>query len=260
LYCYRKFGRRRRLLEETQMEQSSHRLAPALIAAAGAIAGFVLRRWQLRAAFDAAGQAVPGHGSSLLLALVCAAAVLLLALLSTRLEPRGGYEESFSSGAPELALSALAALAMLLSCALSLLGRPAGLWLVMGFLGLLAGFCIALSAAQRYRGTVPPLALHILPCVYLAARLIFMFKSWSVDPVVQDYCYELFASISAMLATYHLGGFCLGRGQRRMCAFWCLTGTVFSAVALAGAGLEARLLFAACGLWCAVNGWQLLED
>jgi len=242
------------------MKQSSHRLAPALVTAVGAIAGFVLRRWQLQTAFNAAGQAMPGHSSSLFLAVACAAATVLLALLSIRLEPRGGYEETFSSGTPELVFSAAAALAMLLCNALSLFNRPSGLWFAMGFFGLLAGFCIALSAAQRYRGTVPPLALHILPCAYLTLRLIFTFKSWSVDPVVQDYCYDLFASIAAMLATYHLGGFCLDRGQRRLCAFWCLTGTVFAAVALAGAALEARLLFAATGLWCAVNGWQLLED
>ncbi len=242
------------------MNETSHRLAPALTAAAGAAAGFALRRWQLRTAFDALGQAEPGHLSSLLLALLCAAATVALAVLSARLTPREGYEETFSSGAPELAVSVAAALSLLASNALLLRAGPTRLWFAIDALGLLAGLCIALSAAQRYRGTVPPLPVHLLPCLYFTLRPVFTFRSWSMDPIVQDYCYKLFASIAVMLATYHLGGFCLGKGRRRLSAFWCLTGTVFSAVALADAGLEMRLLFASSGLWCAVNAWQLLED
>lgn len=242
------------------MQKSKHQLVPALIAFVGAAAGFALRRWQLAAAFDQNGRAAPGHLSSLLLALVCAAVTLALVFFAHRLAERSGYEETFSSGAPEFAVSLAAAALFLVEGGLSLLEKDAGIVRLTGALGVISGFCIAIISIQRYQGRVPSLAVHAVPCLYIAFRLVFSFKAWSVDPVVQDYCYRLFASIAAMLATYHLCGFTMERGQRRLSAFWCLAGVVFSSVAFADAGLVPRLQFAAAGLWCASNGWQLLED
>ncbi len=242
------------------MNNRNHRMAPALTALAGALLGFALRCWQLNRGADITGHLRAGHPSGIVLAIFCAVIIATLALLSRRLEPRAVYTESVSSDAPELAVSAAAAVVLVFSAALSLLTEHSGTQLFIGALGLLAGLCFAVTAAQRFRGIVPPLALHILPCVFLAARLIVVFKRWSVDPVVQDYCYNLFASIAGMCATYHLGGFCLGKGQRRLTAFWCLAGVVFSAVAITGQGTAQRLLYGAMLLWCAINGWQLLEN
>ncbi len=242
------------------MQKSKHQLVPALAAFMGAAAGFALRRWQLSAAFDQNGRAAAGHISSLLLALICAAVTVTLALFARRLAERSGYEETFSSGAPECAVSLAAAALFLVESALSLLENHAGIARLTGALGIVSGFCIAIVSIQRYQGKVPGLAVHAVPCLYIAFRLVFAFKAWSVDPVVQDYCYRLFASIAAMLSTYHLCGFTMERGQRRLSAFWCLAGVVFSAVAFADAGLVSRLQFAAAGLWCAANGWQLLEN
>ncbi len=242
------------------MDKSTHRLVPASIAVVGALAGFILRRWQLQSAFDQSGRAVAGHPAGITLGLVCALSVLALAVLCLRLPKRSGYEESFSSGKLELAVSALAALLLIFGSALSLMSES-GLWMrIVYTLGILGGLCIAVTAAQRFRGVVPSLALHVLPCIFLAVRLVFTFKRWSVDPVVQDYCYDLFAAISAMLAVYHLGGFCLNRGQRRLNCFWCLCGLLFAAISLAGGDWATRLLGGGAGFWCAINGWQLLEE
>lgn len=233
---------------------------PALAVLTGALLGFVLRCWQLSQGVDITGRLRAGHPSGIFLAAFCAVAVVLLVLLSRQLEARSVYTEAFSSDVPALAVSAAAAVLLVFSAALSLMASPRGLQLLIGALGLAAGLCIAVTAAQRFRGAAPSLAVHMLPCVYLTVRLIFTFRRWSVDPVVQDYCYDLFASIAAMCATYHLGGFCLDRGQRRLSAFWCLAGVVFSAVALTGPGASQRLFYGAMLLWCAANGWQLLEN
>lgn len=242
------------------MKKSTHQLVPMLAALIGALLGFMLRCWQLNQGADITGRLRAGHPSGMVLAVFSAAAVAALALLSRRLTPRSGYAETFSSSVSALAVSAAAALLLAFSAVLPVMADPSGIQLLIGALGLLAGLCVAVTAAQRFRGVIPPLAIHVLPCVYLAVRLIIVFKRWSVDPVVQDYCYDLFASIAAMCAAYHLGGFCLDKGQRRMSAFWCLTGVIFSAIALTGPGTSQRLFYGAALLWCAANGWQLLED
>lgn len=242
------------------MKKNIRRTMPALTVLAAALLGFMLRCWQLGPGLDITGRLKAGHPSGIVLGIYCAAAAIALAFLSRRLGKKEVYTEAFSSGAPEMAVSATAAVLLVFSAALSLMTERTGVQLFIGALGLLSGLCIAVTAAQRFRGVVPPLAMHIVPCVYLAARLIIIFKRWSVDPVVQDYCYNLFASISTMCAVYHLGGFCLNQGQRRLSVFWCLAGFVFSAIALPGPGTANRLFYGAMLLWCAANGWQLLED
>lgn len=242
------------------MKKNIRQIVPALAVLAAALLGFALRCWQLGPGLDITGRLKAGHPSGTVLGVFCAVVAVVLVFLSRRLETKGAYTEAFSSGAAVMAVSAAAAILLVFSAALSLITGHTGLQLLIGALGLLSGLCIAVTAAQRFRGVVPPLAMHIIPCVYLAARLIFIFKRWSVDPVVQDYCYSLFASIAAMCAVYHLGGFCLNQGQRRRSVFWCLAGVVFSAVALPGPGTAQRLFYGAMLLWCAANAWQLLED
>lgn len=242
------------------MKKSAHRIVPALTALLGALLGFALRCWQLTKGADITGRLRTGHPSGIVLAVFCAAAAAALALLSRRLEPKKGYTESFSSGKVEFIVSLAAAALLVFSSVLSLMNEHTGIPLLLGALGLLAGLCIAVTAVQRFQGIVPSLAIHVVPCVFLAARLIVVFKQWSVDPVIQDYCYNLFASITSMCAVYQLGGFCLDTGRRRLSTFWCLSGVVFSAVALTSPGTGQRAFYAAMLIWCAVNGWQLLED
>ena len=243
------------------MESKTNRPAVLAFTAVGAVAGFLLRRWQLHSAFDEAGLVIRGSASSWVLGIVCAVLVVALAFLSRRLPRKSGYEESFSSGMPEMLISVIAAVLLLAGSALELLhGTTGKLALVVHFLGVCSALCILVTAMQRYRGVVPPVAVHILPCLYLVIKLIADFKQWSVDPAVLDYCFELFAAIAAMCAIYHLGGFCFDKGGRRISVFWCLSCLVFSVVALADGGLTHTLLIGGVGLWAGVNGWQLLED
>lgn len=241
-------------------QKDTHRIAPILIGAAGGLAGLALRCWQLTKGADITGRLRAGHPTGTVLAVYCAIAVIAAALLIRPMEKRSGYAESFSSERVMLLASELGAAALVMSAVMSLMAERGAVQLVIGGLGILAGFCIAVTAAQRYRGVIPPVGLHIIPCVYLAARLILVFKQWSVDPVVQDYCYALFASIASMCATYHLGGFCLGQGQRRLTTFWCVAGGFFSLIASVGTPASQRLFYCGICLWCLANAWQLLED
>lgn len=258
----------------TRVRQKTRLLALSGVTLAGTVGGFFLRRWQLADAFDADGLMLLGRPSIWVLGLFCAVVVVALALLCRGLKRRGGYEESFSSSGFNMALTLVGAAALLCGCAAQVVTNfpvapetmPAGAgpWLnaefVLGALGIVAGLAMALIAVQRFRGSVPPVSMHFLPCVYLVVKLIVEFKRWSVDPAILDYCFLLFAAISAMCATYHLGGFCFNRGGRRISTFWCLAATVFAGVCLADGGTVRILLLGGMGLWLAGNGWQLLED
>lgn len=255
------------------MRQKPRLIALTGVTLVGAVGGFFLRRWQLADAFDAEGLMLPGRPSIWALGLFCTVVILALALLCRGLRCRSGYEESFSSSGLNLAITLAGTLLLLGGGAMQVLRNfpispeglaVAGSWLnaefVMGVLGLVAALAMGMIAIFRFRGVVPAVSLHFLPCIYLVVKLIVEFKRWSVDPAILDYCFLLFAAISSMCATYHLGGFCFHRGGRRISAFWCLAATVFTGVCLADGGLLRCCLLGGMGLWLAGNGWQLLED
>jgi len=236
------------------------RIPVMLLALAGSAAGFVLRRWQRGQAYDERGLMIRGSSSIWVLAAFCAVLVLAFALLSRRLEKRQDYESTFSSSAFCLAVSVLAGLLVVAGNSYAAVQDMTALRLILGFFGIASGICFLAIGAGRYRGSAAGPAVHLLPVVYLVFRLIVDFKSWSRDPAVLDYCFSLFAAISVMCAAYHISGFCFGKGGRRITAFWCLSATVFTAVALADGGLANLLLLAGFWLWAAINAWQVLED
>ena len=242
------------------MTAKTNRLAFFLPFLAGAAIGAAVRRWQLHTAFDGDGLVISGSPSTWVLGILCAALAVLALILVRRLPKRCGYAESFSSETPEMIVSLAAAALLLAGCCLELVSAPGGINAIVQFLGIASALCMGFVARQRYMGVVPKAAFHMLPCVYLVVRLIVDFKRWSVDPAVLDYCYALFASITAMCAVFHLGGFCFSQGRRRTTVFWCLLCVVFSAVTLADGGLSNALLSGGLGLWAAVNGWELLEN
>ena len=54
----------------------------------------------------------------------------------------------------------------------------------------------------------------MIPALFFAVRLIMDFRLWSQDPQILDYCFDLFALLSIMCATYYLGGFCFAKQSR----------------------------------------------
>ena len=241
------------------MRANTKRLPFFFVMLAGAAVGFVLRRWQLRTAYDSSGLVISGSLSTWVLGIFSLLITLFFLWTARRLPRKTEYSAAFPTGRAELAVSLAAAALLLAGCVCSLMSDLSGFNLAVQFLGILSAFCILATAVLRFRGSVPAPLIHMTPCIYLVVRLIVDFKRWSADPAILDYCYELFAAIAAMCAVYHLGGFCFGRGQRRLGVFWCMACVVFSAVALADGGLTRSLLLCGLGLWAGVNGWQLLE-
>ena len=100
-------------------------------------------------------------------------------------------------------------------------------------LGLIAAVCIALFSYKCFVGQKPSPALYMIVSLYLVIRLIVSFQAWNTDPSIHDYCYALLATISAMLATFHVAGFSFDKGKRRMSLFWIVCSLFFCSVTLA---------------------------
>ena len=122
---------------------------------------------------------------------------------------------------------------------------------VVSFLSLLAASCLVFMGLARRDGKRSAFLFPLGACLFLALRLICEFRSWSSDPVIEDYCYSLLANAAAMLAAYHMAGFSLERGSRRRSLFFGLLALYFSLLSLPDQGSGSAALFFPCGvaLW-----------
>ncbi len=218
--------------------------------------GFFLRRSQLQTAFDAIG-VIPN--SKMPLIWVSVLVVLLFAAMSFLLRKRKKYLCLSSTRVFPLAGGCLAGGLLAASSILLVVADARNMDLVIGYSGIVAAACWIAASIQRYRGTKAHPALYLLPALYFVVSLICRFRLWTRDPVILDYCFDLFALIAAMCALLHLSGFCFDQGGRRITVFYALCGVYFSAIAVAGVPVAEMLGYLAAAVWLLVQVWLLLR-
>ncbi len=240
---------------------------------AAALAGALLRRYQLANELLSDGTLLPGSRMHIvliaLLVLYAAAVILLL----RPLRKKRSWQEVFPVNRP-LNLVQIACALLLAAGNIFLLtqGKTAVQPVASGFsvvlqkllpwLAFLAAGCMAAFAGMRMSGQKPPALLYMAVSVYLVVRLILNFQTWNTDPSIHDYGFRLLAAIFCMLGTYQLAGFCLDQGRRRMTCFWTLCAVLCSAIGLTDAVYAANvgeaLVSVALGGFMFLNSVQVL--
>lgn len=188
------------------------------------------------------------------LAWLSVAMLVVFALYACSLRP--GKTWPFADGGVVVLLPSLAAAGLMLAAAF--LRFSAGGKLLMTALPALTALCWAVIALQNRTGQASAW-LYMLAVLFFGAELVDKFRHWGSDPQILDYCYALLGLIASMCAMFHLGGFCFGKGQRRITVFFCLSGIFFTGAALADASGDELYLKLASLLWLAVSLWQLLQ-
>lgn len=100
---------------------------------------------------------------------------------------------------------------------------------------------------------------YLLLSVSVALKLIPDFRRWSVDPVIIDYCFQVFAMLCFMLAALHLGGLLLHEGNERRTRVFCICGVVFCVMGAADGGAAETLTFLAYGIFLFTELWDLSD-
>lgn len=226
---------------------------PLLLALAGGVGGFFLRRWELSTVFDSNG--LPALWSTPSLLLIALSVVLAAAFLLLVRRPRylpADYSEAFCPKGCWLypAGMALSAAALLFAGVLgfryggycSLLCKLTNLMFLLSFL------CILVVAWTNFRGRPLRYSLPLLvPGYTLCLWLVSAYQQRAADPVVLNYVYELLAIICTLLCLYFSAGYSFGRPKFIHCAFTGLLGIYFTMVTFADAHTTADrlvLLFA----------------
>ena len=226
------------------------------IAALGACAGLALRRLPLARSYDAANLIPRGDGISLSLYLLCALAAAAILILCLR-EPAGAHCRAEKNRVRGL-LVVVSALALLAS------HMPPDLTggfksLVVPALAFASACAMAIEGLYHMNGDTGSLLGGCILPIYLGATLISEYRTWSHDPMVADFCFPLLFLVSAMLASYHLAAFRVGRGKRRTAAFLVGCAVLFAGPVLADGAWRQILRTLAVSLYLVAELWPYLS-
>ena len=218
--------------------------------------GFGMAAFGLRAALyafavDVKGLLVSGHPLTCALwAVVAAGAAFILWNVRSQ-KGSSTYEDNFSPSNDAAIGSGLMALGLLMTVT----GQPTAasgtlglLWKILGILSIPA---VALSGVSRYRGKCPFFGFHALLCVFLLIHMVSRYQEWSGNPQLQDYVFELLATVALTLFSYHCAAFETDMGSRRMQLATGLLAVLLCPAALAGS--ESGWLYIYGTVWAFSN-------
>lgn len=103
----------------------------------------------------------------------------------------------------------------------------------------------------RFAGRRPFFLLHGVVCLYLALRMISLYRIWSSDPQLIDYGFYLGAYIAAILTAYQFAAIDADCGNHRKLWFWSLVSVYLCGVSLSGN--QEPLFLLLCMIWILTN-------
>ena len=228
------------------------------ISAAGFAAGLILRLVQLKNSFDAAGMVPKGDGVSTLLYLVCFLAAFGALVVCVR--ARKG-----SIPAPEKGektpvrgiLMVVSAVALLASYLPPAFDGKTGDYIIL-VLAFIAACAMAVQGLYHVFGHLGSLLGGCILPVYLAALLIKDYRTWSYNPLVEQFAFSLLVLVFAMVASFELAAFRVGKGRQRLMAFLAAGTVILAGPAMADGGVRNILHVAALSLYVAAEAWPYL--
>ncbi len=226
------------------------RILPVFVPVAGLL-GMLLRIWTLGSGPDRDGLYAPQPVAWTLLWVLTGLVVLALLLIPSRLKNPGKYGDNFPPSIAGAIGCGLAAFVVIYSGLTLLLASQGLIVSITGFLGLLSGICLMITAVNRCQGQKPMFLLHAIPCLYFALRVFDRCRHWSNEPQLSLFLFPFLASICVMLAVYQMATFDVNLGKRRPYLFWSLSGVYLCMVAMPGE--EEFLFYGAMAIWLVTN-------
>ncbi len=212
------------------------------------LAGFLgmALRWILMFDVNDRGFVVKSHPVALVLLAMTGVVLIFLLVITRSMTQANKYSFNFPASILGAAGALLAAIVMGIFSVREFADAK-DLWeIACSGVGLISALCLVFVAYCRKQGLHPSAIAHTTICIALMLRLICMYRQWSADPQLYDYCYQLLALVCAMLAAYHRATFDADFGHRGKYTFFSLSAVYFCIVSLSGQGW---LFYLAQGCW-----------
>lgn len=217
-----------------------------LVLGAGGL-GLILRALLYATAADEEGLLTRNHPLAIALWVLTAVTLLGCYVLTRKITGPDAWEDCFQASTPA-GIGCLLAAAGILIATVSELGTTmdtvALLVLILGFVSVAA---LALAGFSRLTGGKTFFLLYAVLCLYFALRMVGQYRSWSSDPQLLDYCFQMLACVALMLTAYHHAAFGAEMGSHRSLWFFSLAAVYLCCLSLSGPG--DRLFCLGTGIW-----------
>lgn len=219
---------------------------PYLIAGAG-ILGALLRVWLLTGGTDEKGLLKAGHPSQILLWILTATAILLLIWLTRDLVKAPKYSFNYPASLYGAVGAWIGAAGILLNT-VEEMNRGGDLLLAINtVLGIASAAAIVYIGLCRRKGQPVSVLFHCLVCVYMMVHLVCLYRQWSSDPQLQDYCFQLLCVVCLVLSLFQRASFDAAMGNRRLLVLYHLGAVYFGLLAIPGSG--SPFFYLGTGIW-----------
>ena len=205
----------------------SSRLNPSILkyfALLAGLAGFILRLLTQARGIDEKGLLTRFYPPWVALWILAAAAMLILLLLTHPLRGPAPFRASFPGSIAATLGCILAGVSALNTARLLWLDGEITVFLVTSTLAVLAFAMLAVCRLLEWR---PGFLFNVFVCIYFSLEMLRMYQTWSFDPQLHEYCFQLFACIALTMTAYQLACFGASHGRHRMLWFWGLTAVIF---------------------------------
>ena len=201
-----------------------------LVAVLGGVIGLLLRLWLESSAIDDRGLLISGHPAHIALWVLGLTMVTLMALWVIRYQPTAKKAPTPKKSIPA-GLGCIPTLLLLVWFLIQADNLPIILLTAL----LLAVFVTV--ALCHFLGKKPPLLTYGIICGWMVVLLLQMYRDWSFDPQLHDYCFQLLAYVALMVTAYQHTAMGEGIGHYRKLWFWSMT-AVFLCIMSANMGLQ----------------------
>lgn len=213
--------------------------------------GAALRLWLYGTGLDSEGLLVSNHPAGILVLLLSAMVAGLLLWFTRDFVCRDKYTQQFPASTWGAAGAFAAAAGVLITAMVELVRREVPMAALVGLMGIVAAAALAFTGLCRLKGLRPNFLFHTLVCLSFVLRLISRYQVWSADPQLHDYCFQLLATVCAMLFGYHRAALDMKSGSRRPLVLVGLLGSFFCCLSVVAS--DAPILYAALAAWMVTN-------
>ena len=213
--------------------------------------GALLRLWLYGTGLDDGGLLQSGHPAGVLVLILTALVVCILLWFLRDFSVQDKYSRQFPASIMGGAGAFAGAVGVLLAAMVELIRLESGLSLLAGLLGIAAAAALAFTGLCRLKALRPNFLFHTAVCLFFVVRLISRYQSWSADPQLHDYCFQLLATVCAMLFAYHRAAHDLKNTNRRPLVAVGLLGTYFCCLSVVKS--DGMLFYLALAAWMVTN-------
>ena len=220
-------------------------ILPVVTLGAGAL-GLYLQMWLFATGVDKAGLLLKSHPSNTLLFVLTAIVMAVIVLYLSTVRDIPAYKYLFPQSIPAAVGCMVAAAGVVASVISELIQNQDTISVIACILGALTALSLVSTGICRQKRKRPNYYLHFAITAYLMIHVVSQYRSWSSEPQLQNYIFQLLASVFLMLCCYYRTLLDNGVNNRRRYVFFNYCALFFCCLSLVS---DQWLFYASMGIW-----------